>query len=196
MLASMSFSVDQLVADCLEASEREGTHVGVAIDEVLSRVVSNPMAIETALGHPRGMPVFSTWHHTASLTILHVVWPPDVDLMPHDHNGLWAAIGLYGGQEVNRIFRSLPGGGVELRRTKTMRARDTVVLGGDTIHAVANPTREWTGAIHVYGGDYFADGKQMWGNTAAEPEPFVLEKLQAVLNDASVAARAREDDNH
>ena len=193
MFAAMSFSVDQLIADCVEASENEGTHAGVAIDEVLSRVVSNPTEIEAELGHPRDMPVFSTWHHTDRLTILHVVWPPDVDLMPHDHNGLWATIGLYGGQEVNRLFRSLPDGGIELRQTRTMCARDTIVLGGDTIHAVANPTREWTGAIHIYGGDYFADGKQMWGATDADPTPFVLDQLQAVLNRASAAAHARED---
>lgn len=189
----MSFSVDQLIADCVEASEREGAHAGVAIDEVLSRAVINPTAIEAELGHPRDMPVFSTWHRSDTLTILHVVWPPDVDLVPHDHNGLWATIGLYGGQEVNRLFRSLPHGGVELRTTTTMRPRDTIVLGGDTIHAVANPTREWTGAIHVYGGDYFADGKQMWDDTEADPKPFVLDKLQEVLNNASIAAHERED---
>lgn len=81
--------------------------------------------------------------------VLHGVWPPTADLSAHDHL-MWAAIGLYGGREDNRVFRTLPDGGLEHRRTTTMLGGDTILLGDDAVHAVANPSREWTGAIHVY----------------------------------------------
>jgi predicted metal-dependent enzyme (double-stranded beta helix superfamily) len=187
----MGFSVDQLVADCAAAVQDSDGHSGVAVEEVLARAISDPAAIEAAIGHPRDMAVFSTWFNSDELTVLHVVWPPAVDLMAHDHL-MWAAIGLYGGREDNRVFRSLPDGSLEHRRTKTLRGGDTILLGDDTVHAVANPSREWTGAIHVYGGDYFRDGKHMWSDTEQAAGPFDVDALRKVLSDAAIQAKKRE----
>jgi len=187
----MSFSIDQLVADCVEAVENTNGHSGPAIEEVLARTINDPAAIEAALGHPRDMPEFSTWHNTDELTILHVVWPPSVDLMPHNHL-MWASIGLYGGREDNRVFRSLPDGSLEHRRTKTLLKGDTILLGDETVHSVSNPSKEWTGAIHVYGGDFFRDGRQMWADEDQQPAPFDADVLRATLADAAAAAKLRE----
>ena len=38
------------------------------------------------------------------LTVLNVVWAPGMVLPPHDHR-MWAAIGIYAGQEDNEFFR-------------------------------------------------------------------------------------------
>ena len=38
------------------------------------------------------------------LTVLHVVWAPRMTIYPHDHR-MWAAIGIYAGQEDNSFFR-------------------------------------------------------------------------------------------
>ena len=56
----MVFSVDQLVADCAAAVQDSDGHSAVAVEEVLTRAISNPAAIEAAIGHPRDQPVFST----------------------------------------------------------------------------------------------------------------------------------------
>lgn len=186
----MAFSIDQLVADCVAAAEGEGGHAGVAVEEVLARSLSDASAIEAAIGHPRDVPLLSPWYQSETLTVLHVVWPPTVDLVPHNHL-MWAAIGLYGGREDNRVFRSLPDGSLELRRTTTLLGGDTILLGDDAVHAVANPSREWTGAVHVYGGDFFRDDKRMWPDPAVPGRPFDFEVLRATLADA--AARAQTE---
>jgi len=187
----MAFSIDQLVADCIDAAEEAGGHAGVAVEEVLARTISDPAAIEAAIGHPRDQPVLAAWFTSNELSVLHVVWPPGVDLLPHDHL-MWAAIGLYGGREDNRVFRSLADGTLEHRRTKTLLPRDTILLGDDTVHAVANPSREWTGAIHVYGGDFFRSGKRMWSDPGRPGAPFDFDLLRRVLNDAANAAKELE----
>jgi predicted metal-dependent enzyme (double-stranded beta helix superfamily) len=185
----MEFSIDQMIADCLEAVQDSGGHPGAAVEEVLARVVSNPAAIEAATGQRHDQPVMTTWLNTDELTVLHIVWPPEADLMAHDHL-MWAAIGLYGGREENRLFRALPDGSLEHRRTRTLQSGDTILLGGDTVHAVANPSREWTGAIHVYGGDYFRGGKHMWPQPEHPAVPFNIEVVRNTLNEAASRAMA------
>jgi predicted metal-dependent enzyme (double-stranded beta helix superfamily) len=180
------FSIDVFVGDCLDAVRREGVSGGPAVRQILQRTVSKPSAIIAAIGEPSAAPVFSTWHTSEELTVLHVVWPPTVDLMPHDHM-MWASIGLYGGREDNRFFRALPGGRLENRGGTTLLGGDTVLLGPDTIHAVANPSSAWTGAIHVYGGDYFRPGRRLWLDDGG-PIEFDAARVMAVLDDA--AARA------
>jgi predicted metal-dependent enzyme (double-stranded beta helix superfamily) len=84
----------------------------------------------------------------------------------------------------------LPDGGIEHRRTTTLRGGDTILLGDDTVHAVANPSQEWTGAIHVYGGDYFREGRRMWTDPEDKSAPFDVDLLREVLNEAAVQAKA------
>jgi predicted metal-dependent enzyme (double-stranded beta helix superfamily) len=178
------FSIDEFVGECLEAVRREGASGAPAVREVLQRTVSKPSDIVDALGEPADAPVFSTWHTSDELTVLHVVWPPTAELMPHDHM-MWASIGLYGGREDNRFFRALPGGGLENRGATTLLGGDTVLLGRDTIHAVANPSSAWTGAIHVYGGDFFTPGRRLWLDEAGEPIEFDAARVMALLDDAA-----------
>lgn len=182
-----TFTIDQLIADLLEARRGSDGHNGVAVREVVERTVADPSSIEAVLGSVADLPTFTIWHNDPELTVLHVVWPPRVDLFAHDHR-MWAAIGLYGGREDNALFRTLPRGDLELRDTKTLRGGDTVLLGEETVHAVANPSKEWTGAIHVYGGDYFAPGRRMWPDRDKPAEPFEATRLTAVLDAAARAA--------
>jgi predicted metal-dependent enzyme (double-stranded beta helix superfamily) len=37
-----------------------------------------------------------------------------------------------------------------------------VPLGAEVIHSVTNPVRRLTGALHVYGGDFFATPRSEW----------------------------------
>ena len=186
------FVVEDFVAACTAALAEE-SHSSLALREQIDRAVARPSDIETAVGDVSSVPAFSTWHRSPELTILHVVWPPQVDLFAHDHR-MWAAIGLYGGQEDNRFFRRTDAGSIEERGGGvTLRAGESLALGHDTVHAVANRSREWTGSIHVYGGDYFAATRSMWPDPAEPPLPFDTARVIDVLESAARVARRTDD---
>jgi predicted metal-dependent enzyme (double-stranded beta helix superfamily) len=109
-------------------------------------------------------------------------------LYPHDHR-MWAAIGIYGGQEDNTFYRRSDGrlvasGGKDLRR------RDVVLLGDDTVHAVHNPLKRYTGAIHVYGGDFVNTARSQWDPQTLLEEPYDLGAVRALFDAAETAYRA------
>jgi len=52
---------------------------------------------------------------------------------------------------------------VEAAGAKALGVKDTIPLGHDIIHSVTNPIPRYTGAIHVYGGDFFGPvGRSEW----------------------------------
>jgi predicted metal-dependent enzyme (double-stranded beta helix superfamily) len=68
---------------------------------------------------------------------------------------------IYTGREDNIFWRrpsNDPNGRIEAAGAKTLSERETVQLGPDIIHSVINPVNRLTGAIHVYGGDFFSNG--------------------------------------
>jgi predicted metal-dependent enzyme (double-stranded beta helix superfamily) len=96
-------------------------------------------------------------YHSETLTILNVIWAPRMTVTPHDHR-MWAVIGIYTGREDNIFWRRLPGGRggkLEAAGAKALGERDAEPLGHNIIHSVTNPIGRLTGAIHVYGGDFF-----------------------------------------
>lgn len=96
---------------------------------------------------------------------------------------MWAAIGIYGGNEDNSFFRRTPDG-IEASGGKRLATGDVALLGDDVIHGVANPTDRYTAAIHVYGGDFFAQQRSQWNPATLQEEPFDLEAVQQLLRDA------------
>jgi hypothetical protein len=51
---------------------------------------------------------------------------------------------------------------VEAAGAKALAERDAVPLGQEVIHSVNNPIPRLTGAIHVYGGDFFGVARSEW----------------------------------
>jgi predicted metal-dependent enzyme (double-stranded beta helix superfamily) len=51
---------------------------------------------------------------------------------------------------------------VEAAGAKALGVKDAAPLGPDIIHSVTNPIPRLTGAIHVYGGDFFAAARSEW----------------------------------
>ena len=152
----MPFDVAEFVDGCRGAL-REG-HPHLAVRELLARATSAPGDVEAVLGHEAGL---ATLHSSPDLTILHVVWPPGMSLFPHDHR-MWAAIGVYGGQEDNAFYRR-DAAGIVASGGRQLREHEVLLLGDDAIHAVSNPRQHaFTGAIHVYGGDFFAVPRSAW----------------------------------
>ena len=182
-----TFDKDEFVTECLAAA-RSGGGAHHAVKEIVDRTVSNPSAIEAEVGDRTASPMMTIWHRSDELTALHIVWPPGVDLFAHDHN-MWAVIGIYGGREDNQFYRRLEDGRIEPHTRKTIRQRDVVMLGSDVVHSVANPTREWTAALHVYGGEFFTTPRTMWSKDTYEPMPLDIDFIKRTLEAAAASAR-------
>ena len=129
-------------------------------------------------------------HVSPELTVLKVIWAPRMSFPPHNHL-MWAAIGLYGGQEDNRFFRR-SGGGLALSGTRELRTGDVALLGENTIHAVTNPRQSFTGAIHVYGGDLPArTGRSEWDDETFQESDYDFACTVRYFEDANRQLGAR-----
>ena len=181
------FDIDDFIDGCRAAVAE--TEPRRAVRQVLERAVSEPAAVGDALSPAEGG--FTLLHHAPDLTVLHVVWAPGMRIFPHDHN-MWAAIGIYAGQEDNEFFRrSRPDRrGLEPSGGRELRERDVVLLGDDTIHAVTNPLGRLTAAIHVYGGDFVNEPRSQWGPGPVEERPYDIDVAQQQFAKANAAWRA------
>lgn len=164
------FDIDRFVEDCRAAVAGDDSHK--AVREVTARVVSNPPSLLQALGEPTEG-VIQKLYHGDDLTILNVVWPGEIVLRPHNHN-IWALIGVYGGREDN-IFWRRKGDRIEAAGAASLMTSDVAPLGKDIIHSVINPTTKLTAALHIYGGDFFSDGRSEWDPEALTERPFDFE---------------------
>ena len=127
-------------------------------------------------------------YRSPDLTVLNVIWPPLMTLYPHDHR-MWAAIGIYSGRENNTFYRRderpwfLPGG-----RSLTNGA--VLLLGADVIHRVHNPaSSSYTGAIHVYGGDFVGTPRSQWDSATLIEQPYDLNAVRLEFDRAERAFR-------
>jgi hypothetical protein len=60
-----------------------------------------------------------------------------------------------------------------------------VPLGPDIIHSVINPVRRLTGAIHVYGGDFFVATHSRWDPERLLEEPYDGKRLLALFEESN-----------
>jgi predicted metal-dependent enzyme (double-stranded beta helix superfamily) len=157
--------VEQFVAECRASLEESEPRL--AVSDLLERTVASSPGVEEAL--PATRAELTTLHHAPDLTVLKVVWAPGMSIWPHDHR-MWAAIGIYAGKEDNTFFRRVDGR-LEPRRTRELSTTQVVLLGDDAIHAVHNSLGTCTGAIHVYGGDFFNRDMTQWDPETLEPRP-------------------------
>src|SRR5574341_183040 len=61
---------------------------------------------------------------------------------------------------VRRVARRSPGSDDPQRHLGP--ANDVATLGRDIIHSVINPIDRLTGAIHIYGGQFFSQPRREW----------------------------------
>lgn len=181
------FDLDRFVAECRVALGEPAPEL--AVKSVVERAVSEPSHVEAALGAPRRGEIV-TLHHSPELTVLNVLWAPGMAIYPHDHR-MWAVIGLYGGREDNTFYRRTAGGLVA-SGGKQLASSDTTVLGKNVIHAVANPSRRVTGAIHVYGGDFFGTPRSEWDPETLKERPYDVERARRTFAEANARWEALE----
>lgn len=178
-------NVDRFIADC-RAALNEASPVP-AIEELLERTVGDTAAVEAALGTPREGKI-GTIYHGPDLTILNVVWAPGMTIHPHNHR-MWALIGLYGGREDNTFYRRTASG-LEIAGGRLLETADTTLLGPSIIHSVTNPLRVFTGAIHIYGGDFFGTRRSEWDPETLEERPWDVERTRKAFAEANERWRA------
>ena len=169
--------VDDLVARCVEGMRESEPRL--AIRDVLGWALAEGDLGDAFQLKTQGIEVL---HHSHELTVLHAVWPPLVRIYPHDHR-MWAAIAVYAGREDNTFFRR---DGTTVRETggKALQEGDVMLVGDDAIHAVENPSRAYTGAVHVYGGDFFAIERSQWTGAPPTEEPY---DFKSVLREFELA---------
>ena len=174
------FDLNRFVEECRAALAADAGSRFVR--EATTRAVCDPTAVMAAIGEPVRAGI-TALHHAPDLTVLNVIWGPGMTIMPHNHR-MWAVIGLYSGAEDNIFWRRLPDapdGMVEAAGAKSLRTRDCTVLGRDIIHSVTNPLPRLTGAIHVYGGDFFAMERSEWDPETLDEKPYDVEKARRMF---------------
>jgi predicted metal-dependent enzyme (double-stranded beta helix superfamily) len=178
------FDLDRFKADCsAAASGRAGQQ---AIREIAARAVEDPGPLLKALGEPSRAEV-QTLHRSPDLTILNVVWGPRMTVMPHNHE-VWAVIAIYTGREDNILWRRRPGearGRIEAAGAKSLSEREALPLGPDIIHSVTNPIGRLTGAIHVYGGDFFGVPRKEWDPERLVEQPYDVQRTLQLFEESN-----------
>jgi predicted metal-dependent enzyme (double-stranded beta helix superfamily) len=126
-------------------------------------------------------------HAAPDLTIINVIWSKYMTILPHNHE-MWAVIGIYTGREDNIFWRRIKdeaGGRIEAAGAKALGVKDAVPLGKDIIHSVTNPIPRLSGAIHVYGGDFFGVSRSEWNPETLIERPYDVSKNLKILAGAA-----------
>ena len=183
------FDLDQFISDCRAIVAEDASHK--LVREIVARAVADPAGVLKGLGEPR-LGSVEALYRGDDLTILNVVWPPLFTIMPHEHR-MWAVIGVYTGAEDNMFWRRVgePGSTrVEAAGGRALRVGDAEPLGRDIVHSVTNPIARLTGAIHVYGGDFFAVERSEWDAETLTERPYDIEKNMRLFTEANARLAA------
>jgi predicted metal-dependent enzyme (double-stranded beta helix superfamily) len=181
------FQKERFIEECRAALKER--HAQTAIRELVEKAVSEPAQVVRALGEPKLAGVEKIYR-ADDLTILNLCWGPRMVFKPHDHQ-MWAVIGIYGGREQNIFYRRSEKG-LTQHGTKEMSTRDTIPLGAAIIHAVTNPLDQITGAIHVYGGDFFATSRSEWDPRTFEEHPYDMEHTMRAFEESNAQLRDKK----
>jgi predicted metal-dependent enzyme (double-stranded beta helix superfamily) len=178
------FQTERFIAECRAALKE--SDASSAVKELVAGVMSEPARVLRALGEPQRSGV-QTIYKALDLTILNVCWGPRMEFHPHDHR-MWAVIGIYGGCEQNTFYRRSKAG-LTKHGAKALNGKDVIALGAAIIHAVTNPLDQITGAIHVYGGDFFATPRSEWDPKTLEEHPYDVENTMRAFEAANEKLR-------
>ena len=178
------FELEKFIDDCRHAVQASDSHT--AVRELVTEAVSDPSALMASLGEPARGGVHRL-HVAEDLTVLNIVWAPRMTLKPHNHN-MWAVIGLYTGREDNIFWRRVKDadeGLVEAAGAKSLGVGEVAPLGKDIVHSVTNPLSRCTGALHVYGGNFFETPRSEWNPETLNERPYDVERNMALFEEAN-----------
>ncbi len=177
------FNLEQFVSECRAARATDPSHKFVR--EVVARAVAAPSAVIKAVGEPERAGI-TTLFRSDELTVLNVIWGRHMTFLPHNHR-MWAVIGIYTGREDNIFWRRVAGppGKIEAAGARALCDRDAEPLGQDIIHSVTNPIPRLTGAIHVYGGDFFRADRSEWDPGTLQEQPCDVQRLLGLFEESN-----------
>src|SRR5712664_2629349 len=169
------FALEHFISECRAALTADPSHR--LVREAVARAVTEPSSVLKGLGEPKRAEIQKIYHAN-DLTILNVIWGPMMTVMPHNHR-MWAVIGIYTGREDNMFWRRVQGtpNKVEAVGAKALCEMDAEPLGSQIIHSVTNPIDRLTGAIHVYGGDFFATERSEWDSLTLKEGRYDAERM-------------------
>jgi predicted metal-dependent enzyme (double-stranded beta helix superfamily) len=176
----MPFVLEDFIDDCKKAVASSSTQE--EIRAILAEGIFEPSQVLAELGTPTEGGL-NTLYHAEDLTILNIIWAPEMTLHAHNHC-MWANIGIYGGREENNFYQNTPGGLVQHGQTVLVE-KQVSPLHEDVIHSVHNPLSKLTAAIHVYGGDFFEAPRSEWDPETFLEQPFDIEHTRAVFTEAN-----------
>ncbi len=182
------FELDRFVEDCRAALAEDRSHK--AVREVVARAVAEPTEVMAGLGEPKRAEI-QKLYNAPELTIINVIWAPYMTIMPHNHE-MWAVIGVYSGREDNIFWRRVGDGDpgqIEAAGAKALCKTDAAPLGPEIIHSVTNPIPRLTGAIHVYGGDFFEASRSEWDPESLLEQAYDVNKTLRLFEDANAPQR-------
>jgi predicted metal-dependent enzyme (double-stranded beta helix superfamily) len=180
----MSFNLSEFIGDCKVATQEPSPQKTIA--NMLTAALANPTDVINALEKPTQAKVDKLFV-SEKLTVLNVVWAPRMSLYPHNHN-TWSVIGVYCGRENNILWRRVKddrSGRIEAAGALSLGVAEVKCLGKDLIHSVNNPVAKFTGAIHVYGGDFFNLKRSEWDPETLLEQPYDVEKNMKYFESAN-----------
>jgi predicted metal-dependent enzyme (double-stranded beta helix superfamily) len=136
-----------------------------AVQEVVAEAIADGPSIDSVLGTERKTDNDSLFS-SEDLTVQRIIWVPGLPSVPHEHR-MWAVVGVYAGEELNRIYERSADGLTEVR-SRAVQEREVFALDADAIHSVENCGDTWTAALHVYGGDIVNVKRNAWGPDGRE----------------------------
>jgi predicted metal-dependent enzyme (double-stranded beta helix superfamily) len=157
------FSADEFVRDVQAASIAPDPVA--AVQGVVESAVADGSTIDSVLGTQLKADN-DTLFSSENLTVQRIIWVPGLPSVPHEHR-MWAVVGVYAGEELNRIYERSLDGLTEVR-TQAVKEREVLALDADAIHSVENSGATWTAALHVYAGDIVNVERSAWGPDGGE----------------------------
>ena len=77
---------------------------------------------------------------------------------------------------------------MEAAGARALCEKDAEPLGHNIIHSVTNPISRLTGAIHVYGGDFFGTERSEWDPETLLEQRYDVEKNMQLFEEANAVS--------
>jgi len=98
---------------------------------------------------------------------------------------MFSVVGIYSGREDNIFWRRTETS-IEAAGAKSLGTGDVVTLDKTIIHSVLNPIGKMTGAIHVYGGNFFepSEPRSEWDPETLSERPWDIVRIKSLFKEA------------
>ncbi len=174
------FNKEAFIEQCKEVAHLDDSHKRIKL--LLEEALKDPSSVMETLGKPTSAGV-EVLYEADNLSIINFVWAPGMELHPHNHN-LWAIIGIYTGVEENTFYVRKDNAIVK-QNSKDINTGGVMMLGKDVIHSVKNTATEFTGGIHIYGGNFVGIERSQWDEGPTKEVPYDMEQTRQLFDDAN-----------